>query len=153
MQNLWLWRCMHQGVDGSHLVDTLKIQYIWVVCKIPATSLLSSATNIQKESYTSHSLLWILLICYLPFQQRNTDFLNYTAHIKLCDVENPALHGCNLKQVLEKMSSPHVLEELLEKGVDMSSIWNPNIYKPAHSQFGGCHLFSRCHKPPPQWDM
>jgi hypothetical protein len=35
----------------------------------------------------------------------------------------------------------------------MSSIWNPNIYKPAHSQFGGCHLFCRYHKPPPQWDM
>jgi hypothetical protein len=36
--------------------------------------------------------------------------------------KNPALHGCNLKQVLEKMSSPHVLEELVEKGVDMSSM-------------------------------
>jgi hypothetical protein len=35
----------------------------------------------------------------------------------------------------------------------MSSIWNPNIYKPTHSQFGGCHLFCRCHKPTSQWDM
>ncbi len=87
MQNLWLW-----GVCTRVLMEaTLWIRWKssisgWSV-NIPATSLLSSATNIQKELYTSHSLLWILLICYLPFQQRSTEFLNYIARIKLCDIQ------------------------------------------------------------------
>jgi hypothetical protein len=98
---------------------------------MPAISLLSSAM------YPCHSLL----VVYLSFQQRSTDFLNFTASTMLC-VANTALHGCTLNQVLEKMTS-YFLQELTEWGVDMSSIWNPNATQPAHSMFGGDFL-NRC---------
>jgi hypothetical protein len=90
---------------------------------MPAISLLSSATN--NTTRIVHKS-WPALnspSCYLTFQQRSTDFLNFIASMKLC-VANTALHGCTLNQV-DSMGKNEFT--CMERGHDMSRIWNPTM--------------------------
>ncbi len=100
---------------------------------MPAISLLSSATN--NTTRIVHKS-WPALnspSCYLTFQQRSTDFLNFIESMKLC-VANTALHGCTLNQVDSMGRNKFTC---MERGHDMSRIWNPTVIWQAHSRFGG----------------
>jgi hypothetical protein len=118
-------------------------------CHLPPT--------IQKELYTSRSLLWILLIVtYHSAMEHRFPQLHSTHNTLCCKFCHPWV----LKKWVHHMSCKNLWRKGLGLSFPISSTqvlcWASETqtwFNPPTPSLVWCHLFHRCHKPPPQWGI